>query len=218
MWTKIGIERLIARGEGQFLEFKKKANHPEKIVRELVAFANSRGGRLFLGVDDDGTASGSREIEGEVFVLEQAIKQLVTPKLPYTQEIVKLTPKKGIAIFDIPESTKKPHTWKDPQTDKKLTYIRAGDQSLKASREVREIIRRRMKPRDIQFNFGEKEKLLMELLDQRENITLKEFKEKARLTYYLASRTLVRLVLANVLDVVPNENEDTYVLKVNPES
>ena len=48
------LKQLVRRGEGQYLEFKKKADHPDKIVREMVAFANSGGGELLLGVDDHG--------------------------------------------------------------------------------------------------------------------------------------------------------------------
>ena len=54
------LQRLVRKGEGQFLEFKRKANHPEKIVKELVSFANSGGGTLLLGVSDDGKLNGVR--------------------------------------------------------------------------------------------------------------------------------------------------------------
>ena len=213
MWNLVRIKRLLENGEGQFLEFKKKANHPEKIVKELVAFANTSGGNLLLGVDDDGTPSGSREIEGEVFVLEQAIEKYIRPKIQYELEVIKLNQKKGLAIFSIPESKKKPHAVVDQESGTKVSYVRSQDRSLQASRELREIIRRRQRPKDIQFTFGDKEKLLLEHLEGHDHITLSAFKEKARLTKHLASRTLIRLVLANVLDVVPKENEDHYFLK-----
>ena len=58
------------------IEFKKKAAYPEKIVREIVALANTEGGVLLLGVDDDGTVSGQRFIEEEIFVMEKAIYDL----------------------------------------------------------------------------------------------------------------------------------------------
>ena len=89
------ITSLAAVGEGPFLEFKKKANHPDKIIKELVAFANAKGGKLLLGVDDDGTVSGTRNIEGEVFVLEEAIQSHIRPSLSYEVEIKKLSEKKG---------------------------------------------------------------------------------------------------------------------------
>jgi len=71
--------QLIKRGEGQFVEFKKKANHPEKIVKEVVAFANSGGGNLFVGVDDDGQISGLKFPEDEEYILSKALKELCRP-------------------------------------------------------------------------------------------------------------------------------------------
>ena len=63
------VLRLIRQGEGQFVEFKKKANHPEKIIKEVVAFANAGGGNLFIGVDDHGTISGLKFPEDEEYIL-----------------------------------------------------------------------------------------------------------------------------------------------------
>ena len=53
------LKHLVRHGEGQRLEFKMKVKFPEKIVKELVAFANSDGGHLFIGVSDDGKIEGS---------------------------------------------------------------------------------------------------------------------------------------------------------------
>ena len=52
----IEIKVLVSRGGGQYLEFKKKANYTEKIVKEVVTFVNSERGQLLLGVDDKGMA------------------------------------------------------------------------------------------------------------------------------------------------------------------
>ena len=59
------LEDLVHKGEGQLLEFKLKASFPEKIVKEMVAFANSNGGQLLVGVDDDGRIAGLKFAEEE---------------------------------------------------------------------------------------------------------------------------------------------------------
>ncbi|WP_422007456.1 helix-turn-helix domain-containing protein [Roseivirga pacifica] len=208
------VQRLAKRGEGQLLEFKKKANYPEKIMKELVAFANSNGGTLLLGVDDNGDASGVREIDGETFLVEDAIEKLIRPKLNYSVEIIRVNEKKGIAVFQIEESYKKPHFVKDnPKTRQGTAYIRCADESLKASREMREIIRRRIKAKDIQFTYGDKENTLLKLLDEKEQLSLQEFAKSSQLPTFVASRTLIRLVLANVLEVKPSPKGDLYSLK-----
>ncbi|WP_339870112.1 ATP-binding protein [uncultured Algoriphagus sp.] len=205
------VKLLAAKGEGQRIEFKKKATYPEKIVRELIAFANTSGGDLLIGVDDDGTVSGQRYIEEEIFVMEKAIKELIFPALAYELYSLKLNEKKGIAVFKVPVSPNRPHYLKEK--DRKQAFIRVADRSVQASREVWEILRRGKNPRDMVFTYGSKEEILMKALGESEKITLKEFAKLANLPKFLASKTLVRLVLANVLQIHPQESEDYFTLK-----
>jgi len=208
------VQRLVAKGEGQRIEFKKKVNFPEKIVKEVVAFANTNGGKLLLGVDDDGSISGTRNIEGEAFLLEDAIKKLVNPSLDYEVHILKINPKKGVAIFDIPKGAKKPYGVKEHlNSDHGIAFVRSGDQSIKASKEMRQILRRRNNERDERFNYGEKEKVLMQMIDESQFVTLEEFASKAEIPKFMASKTLVKLVLANLLDIKPQAGADQYFIK-----
>lgn len=205
------VKALAAKGEGLKLEFKKKIAFPEKVVRELVALANTAGGVLLVGVDDDGTVSGQRFIEEEIFVLEKAIRELIFPPLDYEVESVKLTEKKGVAIFSIPLSNNRPHYLKEKQRNQ--AFVRVADRSVQASREVWEVLKRGKNPKDMVFTYGKKEEVLMKSLEGLGKITLKEYAKLAKLPYFLASKTLVRLVLANVLQIHPQESEDYFTLK-----
>lgn len=205
------VKVLATKGEGLRIEFKKKATFPEKIVRELIAFANTSGGDLLIGVDDDGTVSGQRYIEEEIFVMEKAIKEFIFPPLDYQLFSIQLNEKKGVAVFKVPISTQRPHYLKEK--DRKQAYIRVADRSVQASKEVWEILRRGKTPKDMVFTYGRKEEILMKALAESERITLKEFSKLANLPRFLASKTLVRLVLANVLQIHPQESEDFFTLK-----
>lgn len=205
------VRLLAAKGEGLRIEFKKKATFPEKIVRELIAFANTSGGELLIGVDDDGTVSGQRYIEEEVFVMEKAIRELVFPRLEYELFSIKINEKKGVAVYKVPVSSQRPHYIKEK--DKKRAFIRVADRSVQASKEVWEILRRGRNPRDMVFTYGRKEEILMKALGESGRITLHEFAGLANLPRFLASKTLVRLVLANVLQIHPQESEDFFTLK-----
>jgi len=205
------INKLAQQGEGLKVEFKKKAAFPEKIVREIIAMANTEGGVLMIGVDDDGTVSGQRFIEEEVFVMEKAISELVRPELEYGVEVIKLNAKKGVAVFQIPKSQQRPHYILD-QT-RKRAFVRVADRSIQASKEMWEILKRDKKQQDMVFTYGEKETVLMKALAENGKITLKDFQDLAKLPRFLASKTLVRLVLANVIQIVPQEKEDFYVSK-----
>lgn len=205
------VKLLAAKGEGLRIEFKKKATYPEKIVRELIAFANTSGGDLLIGVDDDGTVSGQRYIEEEIFVMEKAIRELVFPSLSYELYSLKINEKKGIAVFKVQVSARRPHYLKEK--DRKQAFIRVADRSVQASKEVWEILRRGKTPKDMIFTYGNKEEILMKALGETDKITLKEFAKLAKLPRFLASKTLVRLVLANVLQIHPQESEDFFTLK-----
>ncbi len=208
------VQILAKQGEGHFLEFKKKANHPDKIMKEVVAFANTDGGQLLIGVDDDGSPSGTRSIDGEAFIVEKAIAELTRPQVKYSVEIIKINEKKGIAVFDIPESSKKPHFVKeDANTRFGTAFVRSNDESLQASKEMREILKRSSKTRNERFEYGEKEKALMELIEENGHATLKSFSEHAKIKKFYASKTLVKLVLASVLDIEPAAEGDKYYLK-----
>lgn len=205
------VKSLAAKGEGQKIEFKKKAAFPEKIVREVIALANTLGGDLLIGVDDDGTVSGQRFIEEEVFVMEKAIRELIFPELRYEVSVIKLSEKKGVAVFRIPHSPDRPHFLKEKE--KKQAYIRVEDRSVQASREVWEVLKKSRMPKDTVFTYGRKEEILMKALSERGKITLREFAQLAQIPRFLASKTLVRLVLANVLRIHPQEAEDFFTLK-----
>ncbi len=205
------VKHLAQKGEGLHAEFKKKASHPEKIVREVIALANTDGGYLFIGVDDDCTVSGQRYIEEEVYVMDKAIQELVFPVISFSRSIIPFNPKKGVAVYRILKSENRPHFLYED--NKRKAYVRVEDRSIQASREVWEILKREKSPKDIIFKYGEKENTLMKALNQKPTITLREYMKIAKLPIFIASKTLVRLVLANVLRVIPQEKEDLFTIK-----
>src|SRR5690606_20512367 len=203
------LRRLVALGEGQCLEFKRKANFPDKIVREMVAFANSEGGTLLLGVGDDGELAGLKHPEDDAHVVRKALLRC-RPKLDVQEEFISLGNGRTIIRYLIAEGQRKPYFQVDGL--RKLFFLRVKDQSIRASREMQEIVRRARKKKDIRFHYGEHEKALIEYLDQHSSITLERFAELSGLKRFYASRKLVVLVLANVLRVTPHEKGDIYSL------
>lgn len=203
------LKKLVAQGEGSLLEFKRKAAYPEKIVREMIAFANTHGGVLLLGVGDDKTLPGLKYPEDESHVVQQELKKC-RPKLPVTETFIPLGNSRTIIRYDVEESEQKPHY--TLVGENKESYVRVNDQSIKASREVREIAKRSRKGKDVRFHFGEHEKFLMEYLDANKTITLNTFVKLSGLKKFYASKKLVLLVLADVLRITPHEKGDLYSL------
>lgn len=208
------LKEWVSQGEGQHVEFKRKANHPEKIVKEMVAFANADGGYVFIGVDDNGTIAGLKYPAEDAYVLEKAIEKYCKPRIDYNLELVHISGQRTVLCFYIKESRKKPHyVLEDFEKKWGKAYVRVEDRSIQASKEVRQILKRSRRNKDIQFEYGEKERQLLTYLEEHEHITVNEFSQLARLNRYRSSQTLILLVLANVLEIVPQEKEDRFKLK-----
>ena len=205
------LRQLVRQGEGEQLEFKRKANHPDKIVKEMVAFANTRGGHLLIGVDDNGDMPGLRFADEERFVMEQAMKKYCWPPIPHTLLEVEVDEQHTILLYEIEESTTKPHiVIEDFEERRGKAFYRVADRSIQASRELKQIIRRSGHGQ-VRFNYGDKEKLLMQYLEEHESITLRHFAELAHIPRWKASRCLILLTLAGVLRILPDSVEDKYV-------
>ena len=203
---------LVSAGEGAQLEFKRKAAFPEKIVKEMIAFANTQGGIVLVGVDDDGVLQGLRYPEEEALMIRKALQKHCRPALTFEEITVPLSAKKSILRYDVPLSPARPHHFRISSRLRE-TYIRIKDMSMKASREMIEIVRLRKQNRNIQFTYGAHESALMRYLDDHPYITLKEFQALAALDPIGASRKLITLVLANVIRITPTEKGDLYSRK-----
>jgi predicted HTH transcriptional regulator len=205
------LKNLVRQGEGTTLEFKLKANHPEKIIREIVAFANTKGGKLLVGVGDDKTIPGLKFVDEEEYMLVRAIERNCFPPINYDLERIAITDERDVLVFNIPKSQEKPHYVQLENEENGKAYVRVQDRSVQASREVKQILRRENED-GIKFTYGDKEKILMEYLSDNKKVTIEKFSEIAKIPTWLASRTLVLLVLSNVLKIQPDEVMDWYYL------
>ena len=205
------LRLLVSHGEGASLEFKRKATFPQKIVREMIAFANTKGGILLIGIGDDGSLAGLKHPEDELHVMTEALKK-VRPSMQYNVTLIPIANARMVIQYEIPESKRKPHYIIDENKTKE-SFVRVDDKSIKASRELREIVKRKQRMKDIRFHYGEHEKFLMQYLDEKKTITLKEFVALSGLNRLYASRKLILLVLANVLRIIPHEKGDLYIMR-----
>ena len=206
------LKELVRQGEGSQLEFKLKANHPEKIIREVVAFANTNGGLLLIGVGDDKTIPGLKYADEDEYLLVRALEKFCFPAISYSIERIPLYGERDVLVFKVPRSPGRPHyVVPDPtKPDEKKAYVRVADKSVQASKEVREILKGERVARDVRFTYGDKERTLMRHLGENDSITVDRFASLAGIPRKIASRTLVLLVLANVLEIHPDEMVDHY--------
>lgn len=206
------IKRMIYSGENELVEFKRKINHPEKVIREVVAFANTKGGHLFVGVDDNGTIAGCKYADEEDYILQKAIKELCRPKIEFELETFQLSEKRSLLHYRILPGQRKPYfAFEKKHHRYGKAFVRVADRSIQASPEIRKILKYSNSSEDIHFSYGSNEKLLFNYLHDNERVTVNEFREISGLDYKSASSTMVQMVLANALKIIPREKEDWYM-------
>ena len=209
------LNELIEGGENQNVEFKRKFTEPEKIAKEMLAFANTHGGRILFGIDDDKSVVGVESEKGEIEYIDLAARFFCEPEISYTVDIMHIY-RKDVIIVNIPESFQKPHRLIEngkSDDDETKVYIRVKDRSVQASKETIKVLKKLRQDAPPQIiNLGDKEKALIEYLQTHDRVTLKEFREFLNLSNRRASRILVNLVRADIIRLHNHEKEDFYTL------
>jgi len=202
------IKSLIMQGEGVMLDFKKTINNTGKIAKSLVAFANNKGGKLLVGVADDGSIKGVKSEEEEKYMILTSAHQFCKPAIePNFEEIY--VDDKLVLVVNIPESDTKPHYALDEQ-NKWWAYIRIDDKSVLASKIILEVLKNDYKDKGVLIFYSDNEKKLLQYLEENEKITLKEFSKLMRSSYRKAQKILVNLILTNVIKSHTTEREEYF--------
>lgn len=207
--TREELDRLVAMGENAFIEFKHRVPEPTRIAKEIVAFANSRGGTILIGIDDDGLVRGVKDSAEEEFVLLSAIKAHCEPPLQLSVLRVPVSRKREVIAVRVEPSNDRPHFVADGEN--KTAYVRLNDQSIEASKEAIRIMRT-SPAQTAKFEFGEKELLLMRYLDKYGKITVRQFANLAGIKRKQASQTIVLMTRAGVLALQHAEKEDYFTV------
>jgi predicted HTH transcriptional regulator len=205
---------LIEKGENLTCEFKRKFSTHEKIAKEMIAFANTKGGIILFGVDDDKEIIGVESEKTEAALIEETANEYCEPPLNYQIEFIDVRGKE-VVIVNIPESDNRPHRIQDYQNDFDITkatvLIRVNDKSMQASKEMIRIMRAETSDMKLKkYSIGPNEKNVFEFLDKNETITVKDLSELVNMSTRRASRTLVKMVRANLLVIHTKENGEEY--------
>lgn len=129
---KTELLELIANGENSGVDFKRDDIRPEQLAKEVVAMANFQGGRVLLGVEDDGTVSSIQRPDLEEWVMNIFQNKIHPMILPFYEE-VKLDDGKTVAVVSFPIGISKPYVLR--HSGKEEIYIRVGTTSRLATRE-----------------------------------------------------------------------------------
>ena len=205
---------MIEEGENIQVEFKRKFSSFEKIAKEIIAFANTKGGCILFGVDDNKDIVGVESEKEEAALVQEAALKYCEPPIDIKLEYMNVR-NKEIVIAVIEESANKPHRFQDYQNtldiNSAVVNVRVNDKSIPASKEMIRIMRAQAGNLPLKKYFiGENEKIVFTFLAKNETITVKQLSQLANISERRASRTLVKMVRANLLMIHTKDNGEEF--------
>jgi len=193
------IQSLINQGEHLKQDFKFEISDVKKIAKTLVAFSNTEGGKLLVGVKDNGKIAGIRS-EEEIYMIEAAASLNCKPEVAFSARKWVVNGKTILEV-DIPKGDKKPYLAK-ADANKWLAYLRVKDENFLVNAIQLRVWENENRKKGVFLRFTEKEKFLMEYLGQNETISLEDFCKLAGLNRRRASGILVRLISLGEVEIL----------------
>jgi len=206
------LKKLISEGEGQQLDFKYCISDSRKIARTLSAFANTDGGRLLIGVRDNGSIAGVRS-EEEYYMIETASKIFCKPEIPISVR-QHISEGKTVLEVDVKKGDLRPYEAKG-EDGKWKAYFRQNDQNLLANGIILKLWKKQNRKTGIMIRFGKPENQLLEFLKQNGSVTFSGFRKLANIPYHRAEKILVNLLICDVIVMEASEKGFRYILNPN---
>lgn len=206
------IRDLIQQGEHQQLDFKFAINDSKKIARSLVAFANTDGGTLLIGVKDNGAIAGA-DVEEEFYMVQAASQMYSKPEVYFETKTWNVD-KKVILEVVVPKSKDKPHKAPTENHEWKV-FIRVDDKNLLANSVLLHVWAKQKKQYPAIISYSQKQKILFQYLIENKTITLSKFTKIAYIPRKKAENILVNLILSDIVKMNFTQKGAFYFL--NPE-
>lgn len=207
-----GLYKLIEEGEHQQQDFKFCINDSKKIAKSLVAFTNTDGGRLLIGVKDNGKVVGISTDE-EYYMVEAAAKIYSNPPVNFTTKQW-ISEGKTVLEITVHPSEKKPHFAKD-ESGKWLAYIRIKDENMLAHNIQLVVWKKQKSPKGIHFTYSEDEKFLIDYLQKNKGITFSKFIRLAHISRKKAEEVLSNFVIMDVIKMQTSREGTVFVLNTD---
>jgi len=193
------IKELIKQGEHQELDFKFEISNSKKIARTLSAFSNTDGGKLLVGVKDNGKISGVRS-EEEVYMVKGAAELFCKPAIPLKIDSWEISGKTVLEVT-VQKAKERPVYAKDDSGQWKA-WIRKEDENFIANRILIKSWARKNRKRGTFLEMTEKEKSFLKHLDEHQIIN---FSKLRRITKSTSPQTEILLINFLSLDIIELE-------------
>ncbi|GAB1405559.1 ATP-binding protein [Lentimicrobium sp.] len=211
------IQKLVREGEHQQLDFKFGVTDSKKIARSLAAFANTDGGRLLLGVKDNGAIAGVRTDE-EFYMIEAGASLYCRPEVHFE---MKEWEENGRTVLEIiiPKSTTGPHSAPDKEGRYRV-YVRVNDQNFPANGVLQKVWKKQAAPQGVYIEYDAVARTLLAYLEMNKSISLNTFRKLTNFSKPKCEHILADFIVLNIIQLNYAETGVYYTLHpdFNPEA
>lgn len=192
------LKALIREGEHQQQDFKFRIDDTKKIARTLAAFANTDGGRLLIGVKDNGKITGINP-EEEMHMITAAAEIHCKPTVPFEwkvwQEDMRL-----VLEVNIPAVAEKP-IYAPDEEGKQRVYIRRKDHTLLANKILLQVWKFEKHGVYRPEKIDDEESRLLAVIDEHEPVTLSKLYKLSPLKKNQVDRLLALFICWKLIDM-----------------
>ena len=184
------LQTLISQGEHQQQDFKYRVSDARKLAKSVSAFANTDGGRLLIGVRDDGNMSGVRS-EEEIYMMHQAAYRYCRPEASIKFDTYHVDGR-TIVIATVSPSDHRP-VCAISEDGKQRAYIRIADENIVASPVHLAVWRESQNPQGTMMTYTDSVRKILDVL-QDQCIPLNQIVRRSRIPRYKVITLLARLI------------------------
>lgn len=192
------LKSYIKEGEHQQQDFKFRVDDAKKIARTLAAFANTDGGRLLIGVKDNGRIAGIFP-EEEFYVVEGAAELYCKPALMLKSEVL-IEDNKMVLVVTVDKAEKKPILSLDDE-DRWKVFVRRDDHTLLANKILLGVWKLEKKKTSTPQVFDEQEQLILSTIKEQGPITLSKLYRETKLNKSYIDKLLILFITWEVVQI-----------------
>lgn len=202
------LHTLIAEGEHQQQDFKFIISDARKIARSLSAFANTDGGRLLIGVKDNGNIAGIRN-EEEIYMIEAAATHYCTPKIEFEARPHSIEGRQVLEIIVSPSKDKPVYAIDEEK--KAWAYVRVHDENILASPVHLRAWEGKTRAMGELITLSSTEQLLMTKLQTHEPVNLNKFYKEAQISRHTALKLFAQFVQLGIMKPYYHKMQWLYI-------
>lgn len=203
------IQNLIEQGEHQQLDFKFEIADSKKIARSLVAFANTDGGKLLVGVKDNGAIAGVRSDE-EYHMVEAAAQLYCRPEVGFTTREWTINGKVVLEV-SVPKSKSIKHKAPDKGNVYKV-YVRVDDKNLLANYILLQVWKHQQLNIPVRLAFTQDVSCLLQYMKENGHVSRNACARRCNLNQKKADALLIKLISLGIIQMNMTEKGTTYAL------